>query len=297
MILTDDEMGQVRESIEAQARLDEELMRRCGHLIHLGAFDEAVRSAFVLLEERLRRVVGEQHGMTGTQLASFAFNPTNGPLSKHLAHNLAEREGLRELFAGAFKLYRNPTAHGAVDYSAAEAKTIVGLVDLLLRILRRAEELPPPALFPENVENALAEVDASIGPGSASRLRTFLGKCIRIGMRPTGYAQWIGFRAFGLVQFDHWNEPKPHAFAVFYLLAAGLSPGLLFPVNDYYAYVVGFNVDRLTEDLAELGFRPAGKKQEPRNDCAVTRRFSTPFFSWWSAQPANLRRRSISDDS
>lgn len=81
MILTDDEIRRIRQAIEAQAGLNTELLRRCRHLIHLGAFDEAVRSAFILLEERLRKATGEE-GMTGTQLANYAFNPAKGPLSK-----------------------------------------------------------------------------------------------------------------------------------------------------------------------------------------------------------------------
>lgn len=85
MILTDNEMKHIRSSIEAQAGLDKELVRRCGHLIHLGAFDEAVRSAFVLLKERLRQAVNEE-GMTGTVLANHAFNPKSGPLAKFLGH-------------------------------------------------------------------------------------------------------------------------------------------------------------------------------------------------------------------
>jgi uncharacterized protein (TIGR02391 family) len=126
MILTDDEMRQIGRSIEAQAGLDEGLIQRCGHLIHMGAFDEAVRSAFVLLEERLRETVNGE-GMTGVQLANHAFNPTKGSLAKHLGRNQAEREGLRELYSGAFRLFRNPTAHGVVGYSAAEGKAIISL--------------------------------------------------------------------------------------------------------------------------------------------------------------------------
>ena len=143
MILTDKEMQQVRQTIEAQAGLDGELVRRCAPLIHLGKFDEAVRSAFVLLEERLRKAVNKE-SMTGTQLANYAFDLTEGPLAKLLGHNNAERKGLRELYAGAFRLFRNPTAHSVVGYSAAEGRAILGLVDLLLRMLKRAEELPPP---------------------------------------------------------------------------------------------------------------------------------------------------------
>ncbi len=121
------------------------------------AFDEAVRSAFVLLEERLRECVDGQ-GMTGVQLANYAFNPTDGPLAKHLGRTRSEREGLRELYSGAFKLFRNPTAHSTVGYDAADGKAIIGLVNLLLRILKRAEDLPSPELFPENLEGMLGGI-------------------------------------------------------------------------------------------------------------------------------------------
>lgn len=264
MILTDDEMRRVRQAIEGEAGLDEELIRRCGHLVHMGAFDEAVRSAFVLLEERLRKAVNKE-GLTGTQLANYAFNPTDGLLSKHLGRNQSEREGLRELYSGAFKLFRNPTAHGVVGYDAAEGKAIIGLVNLMLKILERAGKLPPPGLFPDNVEKALIEIEGTIGPGGASRLRVFLGECIRTGIRSsTSAKQWIPFRRHGLVKYDRWDKPRPHPVTMFYLLAGEQEHGLHFPVRDYYANVVGFDVDRLVEELTGLGFRLAGKNLNPR---------------------------------
>ena len=106
MILTDNEIRHIQGAIDAHAGLDEELLRRCGHLIHLGAFDEAVRSAFVLLEERLREAT-KQEGMTGTNLANYAFK-SDGPLAKLLATSESERQGLRELYSGAFRLYSLP---------------------------------------------------------------------------------------------------------------------------------------------------------------------------------------------
>jgi len=66
-------LRQVRQVVENQAGLDEELLRRCGHLIRSEAFDGAVRSAFVLLEERLRDATNAE-GMTGTQLANHALS-------------------------------------------------------------------------------------------------------------------------------------------------------------------------------------------------------------------------------
>jgi uncharacterized protein (TIGR02391 family) len=270
MILTDKEMDQVRRALELQAGLDEELMRRCGHLIHLGAFDEAVRSAFVLLEERLRQSVGQER-MTGTQLANFAFSPSKGPLSRQLGHSPSEKEGLRELYSGAFKLFRNPTAHGVVEYSAAEGKAIIGLVDLLLRLLKRAEELPPPGLLPENLEIALAKVEEAIGPGASSRLHNFLGKCVsELGLKPSANAkQWIPFKKHALYKASHWDAAKPHTVAAFYLVVTGKRRELYFPINQYHNAIEGFNTDQLTEQLLDLGFYPKGSKQEPSVDLRV----------------------------
>lgn len=268
MILTDNEIRQIRRSIETQAGLDEELMRRCGHLIHMEAFDEAVRSAFVLLEERLREAVNGE-GMTGTNLANHAFNPKNGILAKHLGHTESEREGLRELYSGAFKLFRNPTAHGVVGYSAAEGKAIISLVDLMLKILKRAEELPPPGLFPDYVETALGKLEEALGPGAASRLRVFLGKCVEeLGLRPGAGKQWVPFKKYASYQPEQWDEPRAHLIAVFYLVVPGQGYSLHFSTS-YYTNVVGFNVDRLVEELTELGFQPFGKNQEPRVDLRV----------------------------
>jgi hypothetical protein len=217
MILTDNEMERVRQCLETQAGLDEELLQRCGHLIHLGAFDEAIRSAFVLLEERLRDSLNKE-GITGTRLALDAF------------------------------------------YSAAEGKAIIGLVDLLLRLLRRAGELPPPGLLPENVEALLESIEQSIGPGAASRFRSFLGRCVRAGLKPAkGATQWIPYRRYAFTKFDWWDEPKPHNIAVLYHGTKTLS----FPISAYYAAVVGFNVDQLVEELLELGFQRSGRKRDP----------------------------------
>jgi uncharacterized protein (TIGR02391 family) len=262
MILTDEEMQQVRKCVEAQAGLDEELVRQCGNLIRMGAFDEAVRSAFVLLEERLRKAVSRE-GMTGVQLANYAFNSEKGPLAKLLSYGQSEQDGLRELFSGAFKLFRNPTAHGVVGYSPAEGKAIIGLVDLMLKILKRAGELPPPDLFPDYAEKALSEVEGAIGPAAASRLRVFLGKCVReLGLKIHPGKIWIPFRKSALYRSPSWDAPRHHPIAVFYLVVSRQEPGLYFATSTY-AHVVGFNVDRLVEALTGLRFQLDGKAQEP----------------------------------
>jgi uncharacterized protein (TIGR02391 family) len=258
MILTEDEIRRIWQMMEASSGLDDELLRRCGHLLHIGAFDEAVRNAFVLLEERLRRAVN-QEGMTGTNLANFAFK-ADGPLAKQLSSNTSERDGLRELYSGAFKLFRNPTAHGVVGYDSAEGKSIIGLVNLLLKILARASELPPPKFFPENLEKVPAEIEQTMGAGVASRLRMFTGKCIKIGVEAkASNKQWIAFQRQALKAYDSGQKRKPGMIIVFYIYSDERAKGIWFPINQYYRRVIGFDTELLEKELRGLGFKQKGK--------------------------------------
>lgn len=278
MILTDAEMRELRGAIEEQAGLEPEILHRCGHLIRVGAFDEAVRSAFVLLEERLRKALGVE-SMTGAQLVNHAFNPAKGVLAKQLGHTQPEREGLRELYSGAFRLFRNPTAHGVVGYSPGEGKAIVGLVDLMLKIVKRAGERLPDGIFTENLEAALELIEQAVGAGAVSRLRAFLGRLYTaVGLKSsTDGVQWVPLRRHCLYKADDWDQPKAHAIAVFYVIASGKEYGLRFATDYYYKHVVGFDVARLTADLTNLGFWPKGVNQEPCLDLKV--RNDQEFFA------------------
>lgn len=259
MILTDTELYKLRHTLEEQTGLNEELLRRCGTLIHMGKFDEAVRSAFVLLEERLRKAVNVE-GMTGTALANYAFNAENGPLAKHLGRTKQEREGLRELYAGAFKLFRNPTAHTLVDYSAAEGKSIISLINLLLILLDRA----PVEIFPEYVEEALAIVTAELGQEISTRLRLFLEKSQKLGLRSKAAKNWIPFRSYAMQSRSQWPKPKPYKLAVFYLVADKKNPALWFSINQYYSRIVGLDTDPIARQLRLLGFAPTGRTRDYR---------------------------------
>ncbi len=275
MILTDEEIQSIRRSIETQAGLDPELIQRCGHLIHIGAFDEAVRNAFVLLEERLRAAVGNE-GMTGTQVANFAFRP-DGLLAKQLASSPAEKEGLRELYSGAFKLFRNPTAHGVVGYESADGKSIIGLVNLLLRLLARASDPSTANLIPQNVRGILTDLEANLGVNPSSRLQAFALKCIKSGIRPRVSTKInIPFRKHALIKYEHWRKPKPYPVPIFYLSNKKKEFILRFPVNRYYSNIVGLDTTWFKQDLKSLGFQTAGRNQNFIINLQV--RNDQPFF-------------------
>ncbi len=266
MLLTDAELEHIRLELQAQAGLDAELAQRCGHLVHLGAFDEAVRSAFVLLEERLRKATGVE-GMTGTALANRAFNADPGSLALRLTEDKGEREGLRELFSGAFKLFRNPSAHGVVGYTPSEGKAILELVNLLLGILKRVDDHLPPGALPANVESTLTQITAVAGAAAANRLRVFLGKGVRrLGLKPVGSAkQWIAFRRRGLYKSPESESASPSFVPAFYLVNTGELVGIAFSI-DYFRNVVDFDGERVEKALATLGFVPQGKRRDPFAD-------------------------------
>jgi hypothetical protein len=227
----------------------------------MGKFDEAIRSAFVLLEERLREAVNED-SMTGTRLADFAFDPEKGSLAKHLGRTKQERLGLNNIYTGAFRLFRNPTAHGFIGYDADEGKSILYLVNLLLIFLDRA--VPPPDTFIEPVEHAIQMVGQEIGPNEASRLRMFLGKCQKLGLKPWQAKNWLPFRAYAMQTRSQWEEAKPHRITLFYIIADQQNPGLWFPVNQYYKFVVGLDTAAIKSELRKLEFVPTGKSRDYR---------------------------------
>lgn len=263
MILTDQEMRQLRETLEANAGFDEELLKRCAPLMHMNKFDEAVRNAFVLLEERLRTAV-DKPGVTGTNVARLAFDAETGPLSRHLGRTKQERLGLENLFTGAFRLFRNPTAHTFIDYDAVEGKAIVSFVNLLLIILRRTEVIPPPDTFIEPVENALAIIEQQISEEVAGHVRVFLGRCQKLGLQSVSAKASLPFRTYALQTRDHWSEPQPHHIALFYLMVDEKKPGFWFPVSLYYSTVVGLDTGPIAKGLRTLGFYPTGKTKDYR---------------------------------
>jgi hypothetical protein len=119
--------------------LDSELKHRCLPILGAGAadpklWDSAVRTAGVILEERLRNVgnVKEQQAV-GRDLVNNVFGKS-GTLVGKFAHD-AEREGYRDLYAGVVGAFRNPSAHRLVDPAPHEGGAYIVFVNLLLKML------------------------------------------------------------------------------------------------------------------------------------------------------------------
>lgn len=97
-----------------------------------GHFDQAVQAAFLQVEVFVREAAELPADLVGVQLMRKAFHPEGGPLTD-MSLVIAERQGLSDLFAGAFGFYRNPFNHQIVGLSkAVQAASIILLANELL---------------------------------------------------------------------------------------------------------------------------------------------------------------------
>ena len=118
---------------------DDELTGRCFPILATGGsdpmlWDSAVRTAGVILEERLRDVGNiSDPNQTGQSLVSKVFG-NNGTLASKFSVP-SEQNGYRDLYAGIVGAFRNPSAHRLVDPSPEEGGAFIVFVNLLLKKL------------------------------------------------------------------------------------------------------------------------------------------------------------------
>lgn len=99
-----------------------------------GHYQSSVRTAFRVLEERIREEGGFSQDNTGVSLAQDAFNVDEGPLT--FADVDAEKLGWMYLYAGGFGALRNPPSHrDEVSIDQQRAMQILHYVDMLLEVL------------------------------------------------------------------------------------------------------------------------------------------------------------------
>ncbi|MEM7757429.1 MAG: TIGR02391 family protein [Cyanobacteria bacterium P01_A01_bin.40] len=121
------------------SNLDNELKTRCLPILGAGSsdptlWDSAVRTAGVILEERLRQKGNiSDPNVTGQGLVNKVFSKTGTLASKFKVDS--ERQGYRDLYAGTIGTYRNPSAHRLIDPTPEEGGTFIMFVDLLLKKL------------------------------------------------------------------------------------------------------------------------------------------------------------------
>ncbi len=119
--------------------LDEQLKQRCLPILGAGSadsmmWDSAVRTAGVILEDRLRGVGGiSDANCVGLALVNNVFS-NKGTLASKFSVD-AERQGYRDMYAGIVGAFRNPYAHRLIDPTPEEGGAFIAFVNLLLKKL------------------------------------------------------------------------------------------------------------------------------------------------------------------
>ena len=118
---------------------DEALRKRIEPLFRLPSLplDTIVREASVVLEHRLRAVVGANSSLTGVNLVEAVLNKEKGALI--FSSHPAEQDGVRMLYRGAMQFIRNPPMHKLMEYSEDTARLLIRLIDSLLQLLSEGE--------------------------------------------------------------------------------------------------------------------------------------------------------------
>lgn len=125
--------------------LDEELKRRCLPILGAGSadpvmWDSAVRTAGVILEERLRDVGSiDNPERIGRDLVNDVFG-NGGTLASSFSHD-GERQGYRDMYAGVVGAFRNRYAHRFIDPMPEDGGAFIVFVNLLLKMLEDLRRL------------------------------------------------------------------------------------------------------------------------------------------------------------
>ena len=120
-------------------KLDATLEDKVRPIFNLGDYETACFAAMKAVEVEVRTASGLDAALVGVDLMRQAFKP-GGPLADPGAHG-GEVVAIMELFAGSIGAFKNPASHRTVHFDdPVEAAEVVQLADLLLRMLRRAQQ-------------------------------------------------------------------------------------------------------------------------------------------------------------
>jgi uncharacterized protein (TIGR02391 family) len=253
MLITNTQVDELLSVLDDLSGLDQELSERCSPLIRSERYDEAVSRAFVVLEERLRELLAVRSG-SGGQLVQKLFSSKDTQFTDRLNLPSAEIEGINNLFAGAFRAFRNRAAHTVAGYTLEEARAIVHLVDLLLLVVEQTRRAPAQQI-PEKIAQALT-------PAAKQRLQHFLERLQDIGIRQGRGKGWIPYRAFLEYRAPSWQESRPHSVAIFYLSIKRERPMLAFN-SKMLARVIGLDIKQLKTDLLQVRCIRTAAKRTP----------------------------------
>jgi hypothetical protein len=120
--------------------VDIELCQECLPILENPTIDnywQAVISACIILETRLRERAKAPSEFYGTRLIDYALKPPQGKLV--CREKEKEQEGVYHLCLGVAQGLRNPSVHLKQNSPRTRARQVVGIIDLLLGEIDAAE--------------------------------------------------------------------------------------------------------------------------------------------------------------
>jgi uncharacterized protein (TIGR02391 family) len=119
------------------------LLEKCLDSFKDDRYEDAIFSAFKLVEEEVRNKAGLGPSDIGETLMTKALHHNTGKLVIPSCKSPHEQEGVYNLFKGAIALFKNPSSHRTVNYDNRLAVIqIIAFADLLLKIISTAELRP-----------------------------------------------------------------------------------------------------------------------------------------------------------
>ncbi|MFC6755863.1 TIGR02391 family protein [Halomicroarcula sp. GCM10025894] len=113
---------------------DEQLLTRISPQFRYGLFQDAVGTAYTVLEDRIRDKGNFSNEDHGQDLMSKAFDGDSGPLA--MGNASAEKEGFKLLYMGAYMSLRNPPSHRILDdMNKQQAQDAISMVNFLLTLV------------------------------------------------------------------------------------------------------------------------------------------------------------------
>jgi hypothetical protein len=134
--LCSEELPSVIEKVKGQSStslyLDAELRAAVSPLIRTRQYNSAIRSAFVLLTERMRKKFNLAAGTDGAAMVNTVF----GSASPHFASlTNPERQARRDYLSGLYGVLRNKYAHSEPAFDQAELEAVLSGVNMALKII------------------------------------------------------------------------------------------------------------------------------------------------------------------
>lgn len=115
--------------------MDAELVERCIEAFDDGRNGEAIRSAMIVLESRLRTSAN----LPATEYGSRLVHKAMGSNSRlNFGQSAGDRRGLTEFFTSVLSFFRNPNAHQFIEHDAGRTIEVLSVVDLALDLLSEA---------------------------------------------------------------------------------------------------------------------------------------------------------------